>query len=63
MFFKRSAMNIGFLQQTAEDYDLPYEIVERIYLRSTSTLNLYERLEEHLRERADLMRDILNDQN
>lgn len=37
----------SFIAQTAFDYDLPYSIVENIYLRSSE--KFYENLEAHLK--------------
>ena len=37
----------SFIAQTAFDYDLPYSIVENIYLRSPE--KFYENLESHLK--------------
>lgn len=47
-------MNKGFIQQTAYDYDLPYEIVENIYNKWHDKGLFYEKLEEHLKIKSQL---------
>ena len=44
----------GFIQQTANDYDLAYSQVERIYIRYGKSYRLfYEKLEDELRAPKD----------
>ncbi len=38
----------GFIKQTARDYDLPFEVVERIFKLSKTTEEYYERLESEI---------------
>ena len=41
-------MNKGFIQQTANDYDISYEIVEEIYKKYPNPNEFYEKLEEYI---------------
>lgn len=41
-----------FIASTAKDYDMSYESVEVYYNRYGSTPMLYEKLEEHLKQRS-----------
>lgn len=43
-------MNMGFIQQTADDYDMDVYEVERIY--KLFPKNFYEKLEEFISERS-----------
>jgi len=45
-------MKNGFIQQTADDYDMPYSEVERIYNKWNDKGLFYEKLEEYIKERA-----------
>lgn len=44
----------GFIQQTAQDYDMSYEQVEQIYIKyyKKSPILFYEKLEEFIQQRA-----------
>ena len=46
-----SAVN-PFILQTSKDYDMTYEAVEVYYNRYGATPMLYEKLEQHLKERS-----------
>lgn len=48
----------GFIQQTANDYDMRYEEVERIYILYKEKGLFYEKLEEHILEKSELAKDI-----
>ena len=41
-----------FIANTAKDYDMSYESVEVYYNRYGSTSTLYEKLEEHIKQRS-----------
>lgn len=43
----------GFIEQTANDYDMSYSEVERIYNKWHSEGLFYEKLEEYIKERAN----------
>ena len=45
-------MKNGFIEQTANDYDMPYNEVERIYNKWRHIGLFYEKLEEYIKERA-----------
>lgn len=42
----------GFIEQTANDYDMPYSEVEWIYNKWNDKGLFYEKLEEYIKERA-----------
>ena len=42
---------IPFIQQTAEDYDLPYDVVLNYYQKNDNCLKFYDALEEHVKNR------------
>ena len=42
---------LGFIEQTARDYDMPVWKVQEIY-DNTPTTNFYEKLEEYIKERS-----------
>jgi hypothetical protein len=44
--------NAGFIQQTANDYDVAYSIAEMIYNKYYPT-QFYERLEMYIKDRAN----------
>lgn len=44
-------MKKGFIEQTAEDYDMPYDEVKRIYDKWRDKGRFYEKLEEYIKER------------
>jgi uncharacterized short protein YbdD (DUF466 family) len=44
-------MENGFISQTAQDYDMNYEDVERI--KNQHPDNFYEKLEEFIKDRAN----------
>jgi hypothetical protein len=44
--------NTGFIQQTANDYDMPYSIVKMIYDKYYPE-QFYERLEMYIKDRAN----------
>lgn len=46
-------MKNNFIQQTADDYDMPYSEVEHIYNRWNDKGLFYEKLEEYLKERQN----------
>lgn len=45
-------INKGFIEQTAHDYDLPYHIVEKIYILYYPK-QFYEELERALKEKSE----------
>lgn len=42
----------GFIEQTANDYDIPYSEVEWIYNKWNDKGLFYEKLEDYIKERA-----------
>jgi hypothetical protein len=44
----------GFITQTAHDYNLSYETVEKISKMAENVTDFYERLEEELRSRGSI---------
>lgn len=41
----------GFIMQTAKDYDLPYETVERVFDKYEATGRFYDELEKILTDK------------
>ena len=50
--FKITIMKNRFIKQTASDYDMSYGEVEWIYHKWNDKGLFYEKLEEHIKERA-----------
>jgi len=46
-------MKSGFIQQTAEDYDMSYSEAEYIYKHYYESGEFYEKLEEYIKERRN----------
>lgn len=46
-------MNKGFIQQTAQDYDMPVNVVENYYYSYYNQGTFYEKLEEYIADRAN----------
>ncbi len=51
---KISNMKKGFIAQTAQDYDMSFDEVERIYNLYPKSNEFYEKLEEHIKQRSKL---------
>ncbi len=45
---------IPFVQQTANDYDIDYDVVKRYYNRYGSTPMFYEKLEDFIKTKSNL---------
>lgn len=45
-------MKNGFIEQTANDYNMPYSEVEWIYKKWNDKRLFYEKLEDYIKERA-----------
>lgn len=45
-------MSLSFIQQTANDYKISFEIVKNIYEKYGATLTFYEKLEEIIKQRS-----------
>ena len=43
----------GFLEQTAQDYNISYTVVENYYYRYYHTGEFYDKLEEYIKDRAN----------